>query len=142
MRDGGQPNTACTGTNFIFIATYLDSFDPDTSARTGSEIQAAVRTRNNRSNSWNVDDGQTFVVVVSEVAPEAGCPHTVFHGDAGGNMWRKDTNPNADSYGDRNSDSNGYTNSHANNPTGPPPPRPGLHRRQGRGRRRILVRTP
>jgi hypothetical protein len=66
-------NTACTGTNFIFTAAYLGSFDP-----------------NNICNNWigdsgsspnpeqafqvNVDNGQTLVVVVSEVTPNAGCP--------------------------------------------------------------------
>ena len=66
-------NTACTGTNFIFTGAYLGSFDP-----------------NNICNNWigdsgsspnpdqafqvNVDNGQTLVVVVSEVTPNAGCP--------------------------------------------------------------------
>ena len=65
-------NTACTGNQFIFIAAYLGSFDP-----------------NNICNNWigdsgsspnpeqafdvEVDAGQTLVVVVSEVS-FSGCP--------------------------------------------------------------------
>jgi hypothetical protein len=65
-------NTPCTGTQSIFIAAYLGSFDP-----------------NNICNNWigdsgsspnpeqafqvDVDDGQTLVVVVSEVN-HTGCP--------------------------------------------------------------------
>ena len=38
-------------------------------------------------------------------------------GDAGGNMWWRNTKPNANSYGDRNSDSNGYGNGDSNSHT-------------------------
>ena len=66
-------NTACTGTNFIFTAAYLGSFDPanicnnwigDSGSSPDPEVAFDV----------DVDAGQTLVVVVSEVTPDAGCP--------------------------------------------------------------------
>ncbi len=66
-------NTACTGTNFIFTAAYLGSFDPnnictnwigDSGSSPDPEVAFQV----------NVDPGQTIVIVVSEVTPDAGCP--------------------------------------------------------------------
>ena len=36
--------------------------------------EARIRTK---PFSFNVNDGQTFVVVVSEVTPDAGCPVTL-----------------------------------------------------------------
>src|SRR5918996_756019 len=66
-------NTACTGTNFIFIAAYLGSFDPNNICAnwigdSGSSPDPQQPFQ------FNVDNGQTFVVVVSEVTPNAGCP--------------------------------------------------------------------
>ena len=66
-------NTACTGTNFIFIAAYLDSFDPDNIC-TNWIGDSGSSPNPDQPFQFNVDDGQTFVVVVSEVTPEAGCP--------------------------------------------------------------------
>src|SRR5882724_11437384 len=66
-------NTACTGTNFIFTAAYLGSFDPnnlctnwigDSGSSPNPELAFQVE----------VADGQTLVVVVSEVTANAGCP--------------------------------------------------------------------
>ncbi len=65
-------NTACTGTNFIFTAAYLGSFDPnnvctnwigDSGSSPNPEIAFDV----------DVPAGQTLVVVVSEVTSNAGC---------------------------------------------------------------------
>jgi hypothetical protein len=68
-------DTQCTGTNFIFIAAYLGSFDPNSICTnwigdSGSSPDIGVPA----PFSFNVDNGQTFVVVVSEVTPNAGCP--------------------------------------------------------------------
>src|SRR6188472_3540364 len=68
-------DTACTGTNFIFIGAYLGSFDPNNICTnwigdSGSSPDVGVPA----TFSFNVDNGQTFVVVVSEVTPNAGCP--------------------------------------------------------------------
>ncbi len=65
--------TACTGTNFIFIAAYLGTFDP-TNLCTNWIGDSGGSPSPEQPFSFNVDDGQTFVVVVSEVTPEAGCP--------------------------------------------------------------------
>ena len=65
-------NTACTGTNFIFIAAYLGSFDPNNLC-TNWIGDSGGSPNPDQPFSFNVDDGQTFVVVVSEVTPEAGC---------------------------------------------------------------------
>ena len=66
-------NTACTGTNFIFIAAYLGSFDPDNIC-TNWIGDSGSSPNPDQPFQFNVDDGQTFVVVVSEVTPETGCP--------------------------------------------------------------------
>ena len=66
-------NTACTGTNFIFTGAYLGSFDPANICN--NWIGDAGSSPNpDQPFQVNVDDGQTFVVVVSEVTPDAGCP--------------------------------------------------------------------
>jgi hypothetical protein len=68
-------DTACTGTNFIFIAAYLGSFDPANICTnwigdSGSSPDIGVPA----PFSVDLDDGQTVVIVVSEVTPDAGCP--------------------------------------------------------------------
>ena len=68
-------DTQCTGTNFIFIAAYLGSFDPNNLCTnwigdSGSSPDVGIPA----TFSFDVNDGDTFVVVVSEVTPEAGCP--------------------------------------------------------------------
>jgi hypothetical protein len=68
-------NTECQGSNFIFTAAYLGTFDP-------SNICANWISDEGRSPvpgeptpfSFNIDNGQTFVLVVSEVTAGAGCP--------------------------------------------------------------------
>ena len=67
-------DTACTGTNFIFIAAYLGSFDPANICTnwigdSGSSPDIGVPA----PFQFNLDDGQTVVIVVSEVTPDAGC---------------------------------------------------------------------
>ena len=67
-------DTACTGTNFIFIASYLGSFDPANICTnwigdSGSSPDIGVPA----PFSFDLDDGQTVVIVVSEVTPDAGC---------------------------------------------------------------------
>src|SRR5207249_513427 len=66
-------NTACTGTNFIFIGAYLGSFDP-ANVCTNWIGDAGSSPNPDQPFQVNVDDGQTLVVVVSEVTPDAGCP--------------------------------------------------------------------
>src|SRR4029077_559440 len=68
-------DTACTGTNFTFVAAYLGSFDPNNICTnwigdSGSSPDVGVPV----PFSFNVDNGQTFVVVISEVTPNSGCP--------------------------------------------------------------------
>src|SRR6266700_381198 len=65
-------NTACTGTNFIFIGAYLGSFDPN-NVCTNWIGDAGSSPNPDQPFQFNVDDGQTFAVVVSEVTPDAGC---------------------------------------------------------------------
>jgi hypothetical protein len=66
-------NTACTGTNFIFIAAYLGSFDPNNIC-TNWIGDSGSSPNPEQAFQFNVDNGQTFVIVVSEVTPDAGCP--------------------------------------------------------------------
>ena len=66
-------NTACTGVNFIFIAAYLGSFDPSNIC-TNWIGDSGSSPDPDQAFSFNVDNGQTFVVVVSELTPDAGCP--------------------------------------------------------------------
>jgi hypothetical protein len=66
-------NTACTGTNFIFIGAYLGSFDPS-NVCTNWIGDAGSSPNPEQAFQVNVDNGQTLVVVVSEVNPDAGCP--------------------------------------------------------------------
>src|SRR4029077_17465866 len=66
-------NTACTGTNFIFIGAYLGSFDPNNIC-TNWIGDSGGSPNPDQPFQVNIDPGQTFVVVVSEVTPDAGCP--------------------------------------------------------------------
>jgi hypothetical protein len=65
-------NTACTGTNFIFIAAYLGSFDPNNIC-TNWIGDSGGSPNPDQPFSVNLAAGQTVVVVVSEVTPNAGC---------------------------------------------------------------------
>ncbi len=66
-------NTACTGTNFIFTGAYLGSFDP-ANICTNWIGDSGFSPNPDQAFQVNVDNGQTLVVVVSEVTPDAGCP--------------------------------------------------------------------
>src|SRR5205807_7247479 len=66
-------NTACTGTNFIFTAAYLGSFDPNNIC-TNWIGDSGGSPNPDQPFQVNIDPGQTFVVVVSEVTADAGCP--------------------------------------------------------------------
>ena len=65
--------TACTGTNFIFTAAYLGSFDP---ANICTNWIGDGGSSPNPEQAFQVEvpAGQTLVVVVNEVTPDAGCP--------------------------------------------------------------------
>ena len=69
-------NTSCVGTNYIFLVAYLGSFDPtdicaNYLADQGSSPDPSAPPG---AFSFNLDDGQTAVIVVSEVTADAGCP--------------------------------------------------------------------
>jgi hypothetical protein len=66
-------NTACTGTNFIFIGAYLGSFDP-ANVCTNWIGDSGSSPNPDQPFQVDVDNGQTLVVVVSEVTPDASCP--------------------------------------------------------------------
>jgi hypothetical protein len=68
-------NTDCQGSNFIFTAAYLGTFDPNNICTNwiADEGQSPV-PGNTTPFSFNIEDGQTFVLVVSEVTAGAGCP--------------------------------------------------------------------
>ena len=66
-------NTACTGGQFIFVGAYLGSFDP-ANICTNWIGDSGFSPNPEQAFQFNVDNGQTFVVVVSEVTPESGCP--------------------------------------------------------------------
>jgi len=65
-------NTACTATNFIFVAGYLGSFDP-ANICTNWIGDSGFSPNPDQPFQFNLDDGQTVVIVVSEVTPDAGC---------------------------------------------------------------------
>jgi hypothetical protein len=65
-------NTACTGNNFIFVAAYLGSFDPNNIC-TNWIGDSGSSPNPDQAFNVDVDDGQTLVVVVSEVN-HVGCP--------------------------------------------------------------------
>jgi len=66
-------NTACTGTNFIFTAAYLGSFDPENIC-TNWIGDSGSSPNPEQAFDVDVDNGQTLVIVVSEVTTDAGCP--------------------------------------------------------------------
>jgi hypothetical protein len=65
--------TACTGTNFIFAGSYLNSFDPNNICT--NNIGDPGLSPNGAPVSWSytVPAGATFVIVVAEVTANAGC---------------------------------------------------------------------
>jgi hypothetical protein len=66
-------NTQCTGTNFIFTAAYLGSFDPSNIC-TNWIGDSGFSPNPDQPFQVNVNNGDTLVIVVSEVTPDAGCP--------------------------------------------------------------------
>jgi hypothetical protein len=66
-------STACSGANFIFAAAYAGSFNP-ASICTNILADTGLSPFPNGPMSFNVAPNQTFVVVVSEVTANAGCP--------------------------------------------------------------------
>jgi hypothetical protein len=66
-------STACVGANFIFAAAYADSFVP-ASVCTNFLADTGASPFPNASMTFNVAANQTFVLVISEVTPNAGCP--------------------------------------------------------------------
>jgi len=68
-------DTDCQGNNFIFAAAYLGTFDPNNICANwiADEGQSPI-PGNPTPFSFNIEDGQTFVLVVSEVTANAGCP--------------------------------------------------------------------
>ncbi len=66
-------NTACTATNFIFTGAYLGSFDP-ANICTNWIGDSGFSPNPDQAFQVNVDNGQTLIIVVSEVTPNAGCP--------------------------------------------------------------------
>jgi len=65
-------NTPCTGNQFIFIAAYLGSFDPSNICNNWIG-DAGFSPNPDQAFQVDVDEGQTLVVVVSEVN-HSGCP--------------------------------------------------------------------
>ena len=68
-------DTDCQGSNFIFTAAYLGTFDPNNICTNwiADEGQSPI-PGNPTPFSFNIEDGQTFVLVVNEVTANAGCP--------------------------------------------------------------------
>ena len=66
-------NTACTGTNMIFVGSYNGSFDPNNVCTNWIEDMGSSP---NPSGSYShlVAPGQSIVVVVEEVTSGGGCP--------------------------------------------------------------------
>jgi hypothetical protein len=68
-------DTDCQGSNFIFTAAYLGTFDPNNICTNWIADQGQSPIPGNPTPfSFNIEDGQTFVLVVSEVTAGAGCP--------------------------------------------------------------------
>jgi hypothetical protein len=68
-------DTDCQGSNFIFTAAYLGTFDPNNiCANWIADEGQSPAPDNTTPFSFNIEDGQTFVLVVSEVTANAGCP--------------------------------------------------------------------
>jgi hypothetical protein len=66
-------NTDCAGTNAIFTTAYLGSFDPSNLCTKNYLADIGGSPNPTGSFSFTLDDGQTVVLVVNEVDPDAGC---------------------------------------------------------------------
>jgi hypothetical protein len=69
-------NTSCGGTHNIFTVAYLGSFDPNNVCTNYLADEGESPNRQNQF-SFNLDNGQAVVLVVSEVTSGAGCPSYV-----------------------------------------------------------------
>jgi hypothetical protein len=68
-------NTQCQGANFIFTAAYLGSFDPNNICANWIADEGRSPVPGDPAPfSFNIDNGETVVLVVSEVTAGAGCP--------------------------------------------------------------------
>jgi hypothetical protein len=68
-------DTDCQDSNFIYTAAYLETFDPDNICINWIADEGQSPAPGNTTPfSFNIEDGQTFVLVVSEVTANAGCP--------------------------------------------------------------------
>jgi hypothetical protein len=69
-------NTSCVGTNYIFLAAYLGSFDPTNLCANYLADQGSSPDPSAPPGPFSFDlaDGQSVVIVVSEVTADAGCP--------------------------------------------------------------------
>jgi hypothetical protein len=68
-------NTDCQGSNFIFAAAYLGTFDPNNICTNWIVDEGSSPIPGDPIPfSFNIEDGQTLVLVVSEVNAGAGCP--------------------------------------------------------------------
>ena len=81
-------NTDCQGSNFIFTAAYLGTFDPNNICTNWIADEGSSPIPGDPTPfSFTIEDGQTVALVVSEVTAGAGCPSytmTVSGLDAGG----------------------------------------------------------
>jgi hypothetical protein len=66
-------NSACIGVRFIFTAAYLESFDPNNIC-TNWIGDSGFSPDPDRAFQVNVDNGQTLIVVVSNVTATGTCP--------------------------------------------------------------------
>jgi hypothetical protein len=68
-------NTDCQGSNFIFTAAYLGTFDPNNICTNWIADEGSSPIPGDPTPfSFNIEDSQTVVLVVSEVTAGAGCP--------------------------------------------------------------------
>ncbi len=75
--------TQCIAANFIFGASYVPSFNP--ASITANNVGDPGNSPNGAPVTWafNVPAGSTFVIVVSEVTANAGCPAYTLTVDSG-----------------------------------------------------------
>jgi len=67
--------TDCQGGNFIFTAAYLGTFDPNNICANWIADEGSSPIPGDPTPfSFTIEDGQTFVLVVSEVTTNGGCP--------------------------------------------------------------------
>jgi hypothetical protein len=102
-------STSCVGTNYIFLVAYLGSFDPTNLCANYLADQGSSPDPSAPPGpfSFELADGQSAVIVVSEVTADAGCPDytiTVSNLCSGGGCtgpapWQPTANMPIDLYG-------------------------------------------